>query len=93
MSLNQDHLIKISEYAENWYQDKYCKYPINSDKALKVGKEWSLDVESAAFTYKGRLYFKFKHHTNDGCMITWYKSKGNRWTAYNVAKKCEVIFI
>lgn len=93
VAINNDSLIKVSEYAESPYRDIYSKYPFNSDKGLKVGASWSLDVSSKVFSYKGRLYIKFKHHTNDGCIVTWFKTRGKRYTAYNVAKKLEVMFI
>lgn len=93
VATNSDSLIKLCEYAESPYRDIYSKYPFNSDKGLKVGSEWSLDLSSKVYSYKGRLYFKFKHHTNDGCIVTWFKTRGKRYTAYNVAKKLEVMFI
>ena len=93
VATNSDSLIKVCEYAESPYRDIYSKYPFNTDKGLKVGYEWALELSSKVYSYKGRLYFKFKHHTNDGCIVTWFKTRGKRYTAYNVAKKLEVMFI
>lgn len=93
VAINNDRLIKVSEYAESPYRDIYSKYPFNSDRALKVGSEWSLDLSSKVWTYNGRIYVKFKHHTNEGCVVCWFKTKSKRYTAYNVAKALEVMFI
>ncbi len=91
--INGDRLIKVSEYAESPYRDIYSKYPFNSDRALKIGSEWSLDMASKVWSYKGRIYVKFKHHTNNGCVVGWYRTKSRRYTAYNVASALEVMFI
>lgn len=93
LSLNNVSLIKVSEYGESWFRDNYSKYPFNSDRGLKVCSEWHLDLESKAYTYKGRVYIKFKHHTDDGCIVTWFKTKSRRFTAYNIAKSLEVLFV
>lgn len=86
-------LVKVCEYGESWYRDNYSKYPFNSDKGLKIASEWTLDLESKAYTYKGRVYIKFKHHTDDGCIVTWFRTRSRRFTAYNIAKALEVLFV
>lgn len=93
ISINGDKLIKAKEYTEKWYRDSLDKYPFNNKNAIKIASEWSLYYESEAYTYNGRIYVKLKHHTSDDSLVSWYKTKCRRYTAYNVAKACEAAFI
>lgn len=91
--VNSDKLYKVKEYGERWYKDDFGSYPFDNRRAIKIASEWSLYYESEAYTYNGRIWVKHKCHTSDASLVTWYKSKGHRYTAYNVAKACEASFI
>ena len=91
--LNNDSMIKVSEYGESKFRNNYSKYPFNSDKCIKIGREFSLDMESTVYTHAGRVWVKFKHSTNDGGVVTWYKTKSKKYTAYAISKKLEVLFV
>lgn len=93
VAINNDRLIKVSEYAESVFINDYSKYPFDFNKGIKIGHSWHTDIHSIVWTHKGRIYIKFSHHTNDGCIVCWFKTKSRRYTAYNVAKALEVLFI
>lgn len=92
IALNKDYLTKVKEYGEGWNKDFYYKYPFDSSKGIEVGKNWTLECTTRCFTFKGRIYIKVKSFTNDGAIVSWYKTKQRIYTAHNVRNKCEVIF-